>query len=244
VGRSPRQAFAYLIVPHGQAITDAAVRRLSAIQEFVELGAGFQIAMRDMEIRGTGNILGREQHGAMIAIGFELYCDLLQRAVRRLKGEQLEAEVATEIKWPIDAFVPEAYVPIEAQRLGLYKRLAQVRSLRAVRDLEAEMRDRFGPLPDPAQALVELAAARVGASLCGIARIVARPRDVRLEPAGEARSLLPLLERAARRMDSVKSVRLDGNAAACVTIEPPARQPLARLGETAAFLRLLAETAD
>ena len=240
VGRSARQAFAYLIVPHGEAITDTAVRRLAAIQEFVELGAGFQIAMRDMEIRGTGNILGREQHGAMTAIGFELYCDLLQKAVHKLKGEETVAEVTAEVKWPLDAYLPEAYVPLESQRVGFYKRLAQVRTLRAIRDIEEEIRDRYGRPPEPAETLIELAALRVAASLCAIERVSALPQGVRLEPASDGRVLLGRIERLRHRMASITAARLDGDGAIEVTLQPPSTRPLSKVHEAVALLQHLA----
>jgi len=241
VGRSARQAYAYLIVPHGQPITDTAVRRLSAIQEFVELGAGFQIAMRDMEIRGTGNILGREQHGAMIAIGFELYCDLLQKAVHKLRGEDLETDVAAEVKWAVNAFIPEAYVPLEPQRLGLYKRLAQVRTLRAVRDIEEEMRDRYGRLPEPAEALVELAALRVAAGLAAIQRVSEIPGGVRFDAANDGRDLLRGLERVQHRLPSITAVRAGLDGTVQVMLTPPAGQPIAKLRETSVVLQRLAD---
>ena len=241
VGRSARQAYAYLIIPHGEPITDAAVRRLAAIQEFVELGAGFQIAMRDMEIRGTGNILGREQHGAMVAIGFELYCDLLQKAVQRLKGEEVVAEITAEIKWPVDVYLPEAYVPLEAQRVGLYKRLAQVRTLRAVRDIEEEMRDRYGRPPEAAEALIEMAALRVAASLCSICRVMGTPQGVRLEAAGDGHSVARRLERLRHRMASIQDVRLGFSEAIEVMLKPPSGRPLSKLREAVVLMQQLAE---
>jgi len=241
VGRSARQAYAYLIIPHGEAITDTAVRRLAAIQEFVELGAGFQIAMRDMEIRGTGNILGREQHGAMIAVGFELYCDLLQKAVHKLKGEEEVAEITAEVKWPADAYLPEAYVPLEAQRVGLYKRLAQVRTLRAVRDIEEEMRDRYGRPPDAAEALIELASLRVIASLCAVYRVAGTAKGMRLEAAGDARAFVRRLEQLRHQRPSIRDVRLDPNDVIEVTLQPPSSRALSRLHEAVAVLEQLAD---
>jgi len=243
VGRSARQAYAYLVVPHGQPITDSAVRRLAAIQEFVDLGAGFQIAMRDMEIRGTGNILGREQHGAMMAVGFELYCDLLQKAVAKLKGEAPEAEVTAEIKWAIDAYIPQDYVPLESQRLAVYKRLAQVRSLRAVRDIEEELRDRFGRLPPQAQALVELAALRVAASRCAVRRVVEMPRGLKLDLASDGRPLIHRLERVRASFRSVETIRFGSSESVEIAIRPPAPEPLAKLREAVGLLASVAEQA-
>ncbi|MCX8035598.1 MAG: transcription-repair coupling factor [Candidatus Sumerlaeia bacterium] len=241
VGRSARQAYAYLIVPHGEAITDAAVRRLAAIQEFVELGAGFQIALRDMEIRGTGNLLGREQHGAMVAIGFELYCDLLQKAVRKLKGEAAEAEIEAEVKWPIDAYLPESYIPLESQRVGFYKQLAGVRTLRAVADIEEEIRDRYGKPPEAVEALIALAAIRVAASLCRIARVAASPQSIRLETPDEPRDLLSRLERLRHNRPALQSVRT-WNGAVEIVLKPPGSHPLSRVHEALALLRQLVET--
>jgi transcription-repair coupling factor (superfamily II helicase) len=241
VGRSNRQAYAYLVIPHGQPITDTAVRRLAAIQEFVELGAGFQIAMRDMEIRGTGNLLGREQHGAMIAIGFELYCDLLQKAVQKLRGEDYEAEIAAEVKWRVDAYIPEAYVPLEPQRLGLYKRLAQVRTLRAVRDIEDEMRDRYGRLPAPAEALVELAALRVAAGMASVGRVSELPGGMKLEPATGGQVLVHGLERVRHNAQSIQSIQAQFDDSIHVTMKPPGDGPIAKLQEAVSILQQVIE---
>ena len=146
VGRENRRAYAYLIVPQGQAITDQAVARLAAIEEFTDLGMGFNIAMRDMEIRGVGNLLGREQHGTMNNIGFELYCRMLEDAVQTLKrgfsGEEEQAEV--EIQWKVAAHIPGWYVPVEGQRLVLYKRVAEAATVQELDEVASEIRDRYG----------------------------------------------------------------------------------------------------
>ncbi|MGI8905978.1 MAG: transcription-repair coupling factor [Candidatus Sumerlaeaceae bacterium] len=145
VGRENRRAYAYLVVPAGQAITEHAVARLQAIEEFTELGVGFNIAMRDMEIRGTGNLLGKEQHGSMNAVGFELYCKMLEDAVEEMRGEQREEQSRdVEIQWKVSAYVPPEFVPVESQRVMLYKRIAEARTLEELDEIAAEVRDRYG----------------------------------------------------------------------------------------------------
>lgn len=146
VGRENRRAYAYLIVPAGQAITEQAVARLSAIEEFTELGVGFNIAMRDMEIRGTGNLLGKEQHGTMNAIGFELYCRMLEDAVTTLRGEQPDIEDTreVEIQWKASAYIPPSFVPVESQRVMMYKKIAEAKTLADLDAIADEMKDRYG----------------------------------------------------------------------------------------------------
>ena len=146
VGRENRRAYAYLIVPQGEAITEHAVARLSAIEEFTELGMGFNIAMRDMEIRGVGNLLGKEQHGTMNNIGFELYCRMLEDAVQVLRGEahDTEEQPEVEIQWKVSVHIPGWYVPVESQRLMLYKRVAEATTPEELDEVGAEFRDRYG----------------------------------------------------------------------------------------------------
>lgn len=145
VGRETRRAYAYLIVPSGQAITESAVARLQAIEEFTELGVGFNIAMRDMEIRGTGNLLGKEQHGSMNAIGYELYCKMLEEAVEEMHGRVQEEESReVEIQWKASAYLPPEYVPVEGQRVMLYKRVAEARTPEELDEIAAEVKDRYG----------------------------------------------------------------------------------------------------
>ena len=163
VGRDVRQAYAYLMLPKGQAITAQAVKRLEALEDFTELGMGFSIAMRDMEIRGTGNILGREQHGAITDVGFDLYCRLLEEAVAEMNGRPLEAPWPVEIRWPSDQFLPEDYIPIESQRIRFYKDLAGARDLDQLDLLLEELVDRYGDLPQPAVNLVNIHRLKIAA---------------------------------------------------------------------------------
>jgi len=183
VGRSNRRSYAYLIVPEGQPITEAAVRRLESIQEFTELGVGFQIAMRDMEIRGTGNILGAEQHGTMEAIGFDLYCELLEESVRRTKGQELAEKPADiEITWRLPAFIPGEYIPVESQRLSFYKKVAATRSEDDVKSLEEEIRDRYGKLPEPMSNILGLANLRVLCVQAGARRVAQAVDGIKVYP--------------------------------------------------------------
>ncbi|MGH7740785.1 MAG: transcription-repair coupling factor [Candidatus Eiseniibacteriota bacterium] len=168
VGRSTHRAFAYLLVPSRRVLTEDAEKRLRVIEEFDDLGVGFKIALRDMEIRGAGNLLGPEQHGFILGLGFDLYLKLLEEAVAELKGEdsgvQPEPRLLTD--WP--AFLPEDYVSYEHDKLDLYRRLAEARDHAAVDELTLEMIDRFGQLPPPAVALVELRRLRLLGAAAGV----------------------------------------------------------------------------
>ncbi len=165
VGRDVRQAYAYLILPAGRAITPQAVKRLETLEEFTELGVGFSIAMRDLEIRGTGNILGREQHGAIVEVGFEMYCRLLEEAVTEMRGMPLDQPLwPVDIKWPIEQVLPEEYIPIESQRIRFYKSIASTRTRNDLDLLLDELLDRYGPLPPPAVNLIGACRLKLAAS--------------------------------------------------------------------------------
>ena len=148
VGRGKRQAYAYLIVPHLRSLTGEAHERLKVLQSLDTLGAGFNLAIRDLEIRGAGNLLGKEQSGSVLSVGFDMYCRILQEAVADLKGDEplLEDIIDPEIRIPgFDAYIPEAYVPDIGERLVLYQRLSNIRSDDEALDLQQEIEDRFGP---------------------------------------------------------------------------------------------------
>ncbi len=176
VGRSSRRAFAYLLYRRRERLSDEARKRLQAIFNASELGAGFQIALSDLEIRGAGNILGGEQSGHMAAVGFDLYSRLLAEAVEEVKArrelrEPILAPTQAVLDLPIDAHLPDGYVPDEAQKLELYRRLARARSADDVAAFRREAADRFGPLPPPVVRLVEVAELRLAAEAAGIASI-------------------------------------------------------------------------
>ncbi|HMF39177.1 MAG TPA: transcription-repair coupling factor, partial [Polyangia bacterium] len=157
IGRSRERAFCYLVVPDDAArITPEAKQRLAVLQRFTELGAGFQVATHDLEIRGAGELLGERQHGAVAAVGFEAYARILEEAVAELKGEPIKPEHDPEINVDVPAYIPDDYVPDTGQRLEFYRRLAQARDEDGVRATLAELNDRYGPLPDEAQLLGEV----------------------------------------------------------------------------------------
>jgi transcription-repair coupling factor (superfamily II helicase) len=156
VGRSKERAYAYLLVPHGRAITKDAERRLEVLQAFTELGAGFNIASHDLEIRGAGNLLGKEQSGSIEAVGFDLYAQMLEDAIAEVRGEAPKDSVEPEVNLPLPAFLPESYVPDVHQRLVLYKRFSQAMSGEELVDLRSELIDRFGDAPSEVDALQEV----------------------------------------------------------------------------------------
>ncbi len=158
VGRSDVPAYAYLLVPRGASLSSEARQRLAALKEFSELGAGFRIAALDLELRGAGNLLGREQHGHINAVGFDLYCQMLEQAVARLKGQPSRPEVRVTLNLGLDVRIPPDYITGENARLRAYKRIAAVGAERDREDVLRELADRFGPPPRPVLNLVEYAA--------------------------------------------------------------------------------------
>jgi transcription-repair coupling factor (superfamily II helicase) len=160
VGRSDRRAYAYLLVPSDETLTDVARKRLAAIREFSDLGTGFRVAALDLEIRGAGNLLGGEQHGHIETVGFDLYCQLLERTVEELRGEKPEEEVSTSINLNLDIRIPEDYIADSSQRLRMYKRIASATTSEELEALRQEMVDRFGAYPDPVENLFRYARLR------------------------------------------------------------------------------------
>jgi transcription-repair coupling factor (superfamily II helicase) len=171
VGRSNRRAYAYLMVPKGGRVNDNARKRLRIIEELSELGSGYQLALRDLEIRGAGNLLGREQHGHMMSVGFELYCQLLEEAVRELKGLTPIPQIDVRIETDRQAVIPADYVEEGDERIGFYRRLNRAEDPRSIEALADELRDRFGPAPQPAQRLLDVARLRLAAARLGADRL-------------------------------------------------------------------------
>jgi len=195
VGRGDRQGFCYLLVPKGARLTEQAQQRLQALLSASELGSGLRIALKDLEVRGAGNLLGPEQSGHMHAVGFELYMEMLRTAVAELQGAPapeegpsvLPSQVAVDL--PVPAYLPPEYVPDLGTRLSLYQRMAGLTSLEEVQDLEAELRDRFGPLPEPVQGLLWVLRLKVLAGEAGVASLAVQGQEVVLrmaEPLGGA----------------------------------------------------------
>ena len=182
VGRSPRRAYAYFTFPRGRALTEIAEKRLEAIREYTEFGAGFQIALRDLEIRGAGNVLGAEQHGHLDAIGYDLYIKLLNEAVLEEKGEPVEEKVDTTVSLNVNAYLPDSYVANAAQRMSLYKKIAHVRDERDTEDLYEELSDRYGEPPEPVLFLLDVALLRALAEKCKIVSLTQEGRQVSIRP--------------------------------------------------------------
>ena len=171
VGRYKHKAYCYLLLEEGKSLTPLATKRLKAIEEFSELGAGFKIAMRDLEIRGAGNILGSEQSGHMEAVGYELYCQLLENAVRSAKKQPLKEHIHVQVDLPVTAYLPHDYVPPGRPKIEAYRKLSAVGSFEELADWQNELRDRFGPLPPLAEKMVELRELQLSAARWGIDRI-------------------------------------------------------------------------
>jgi transcription-repair coupling factor (superfamily II helicase) len=201
VGRGANRAYAYLLVPQGKQLTEQADQRLNTILAATELGAGFQIAMRDLEIRGAGNILGDQQSGHIAAIGFDLYTSLLARAVETVKAlregkDAPEEDVpfsTTRVDLGVEALVPDYYVEDLAERLDIYHRLAAMRDLSDLEELEEELVDRFGRIPGPTTVLLYTTKVRILSEACGVNAVVATDERVTFsldEPTGGARAVL------------------------------------------------------
>jgi transcription-repair coupling factor (superfamily II helicase) len=156
VGRSHQRAYAYLLLPGEQLLGREAQKRLEVLASLDDLGGGFRLAMHDLEIRGAGNLLGRQQSGQVAAVGFELYTQMLEEAIRELRGERRQIEVEPEIQLGISAFIPEDYVADVSQRLGLYKRMARASGREELDELSGELEDRFGPVPARVRALLDV----------------------------------------------------------------------------------------
>jgi len=180
VGRSNRRAFAYLLIPSDEPLTPIARRRLAAIREFSELGAGFRVAALDLELRGAGNLLGGEQHGHIEAIGFNLYCQMLERTVEELSYGETPVQIDTAINLGADLKLPTAFVPDDALRLRIYKDIASAKTEEEVDDQYRDLEDRFGELPVQVQNILEYARLRILCRTLGIRSINRNRGDVDL----------------------------------------------------------------
>jgi len=178
VGRSAHQAYAYFFVAEEDTLTRDAQKRLQAIQEFTELGSGFRIAAADLEIRGSGNLLGKEQSGHIDAVGFELYMQMLEQSVHELKGEPVPEEFEPNLQLQVSAYIPDDYVGDVGQRLVLYKRLSASAQVGALAQLHGELVDRYGAPPEPVERLFEVMEIRLLAKALRVAAIQVRPTSV------------------------------------------------------------------
>ncbi|MGI8797057.1 MAG: transcription-repair coupling factor [Acidimicrobiia bacterium] len=217
IGRRGQRAYAYLLHPADRALTEEAYERLKTIGEFTELGSGFKIAMRDLEIRGAGNLLGGEQSGHIAAVGFDLYCQMVTEAVGELTGETLPAPVEVTIDVPVDAHLPRDYVTRDDVRMEAYRRLAAVTSPADIEDIRAEWVDRYGPPPPPAEALLEVArlraeCVRVGVRSVSVQRGTARIVGLAL-PESKKLRLRRLVPKAVAKAGEEVVVPLTGHLA-------------------------------
>ena len=181
VGRSNRTSYAFLMYRRNMLLKETAEKRLAAIREFTDLGSGFKIAMKDLEIRGAGNVLGAEQHGHMEEVGYDLYCKMLDAAVKREKGERETPEFSTYIDLDIDAFIPDTYVRNENVKLDLYKRIAAIESEEEASDMADELEDRFGKVPVSAMNLIHIALLRQKAHSLFVENFEADEKHIRMD---------------------------------------------------------------
>ena len=187
VGRSNRRAYAYLLIPAEQELSPIARRRLAAIREFSDLGAGFRIAALDLELRGAGNLLGGQQSGHMDALGFDLYTQMLERTVSELRGEQVEDETSVSINLGVNVAIPESYIADMGQRLRTYKRVSSARDDEALAAIRAETEDRYGRIPEPVESLFAYARLRQTAEGLGVVSIDRTRDGVAIKMAEKAR---------------------------------------------------------
>ena len=171
VGRYKHKAYCYLLLDPRKHLNPTAAKRLQAIETFSEMGAGFAISMRDLEIRGAGNLLGTQQSGHIATIGYELYCQLLEKAVRALKHLPARLSIHVEVDLPIAAYLPDEYVMDRRQKIDLYRRLTRLERFDQVDEIRGELRDRFGKLPSPAKRLMSLAELKLEAAVWQITSI-------------------------------------------------------------------------
>jgi transcription-repair coupling factor (superfamily II helicase) len=203
VGRSRERAYAYLLYPSAAALSADAAARLATLSDYTELGSGFKIAMRDLEIRGAGNLLGEEQSGHVAAVGFELYCEMLDDAVKALEGSA--GDEGREEDWepvrldiPVDAYIPADYVPYEVAKIDIHRRIAATREPEQLAMLADELEDRFGEPPEPVENLMKLQEARIKLGRAGVrtvefraGRLVVAPVTLELEQTRELREQVP-----------------------------------------------------
>jgi transcription-repair coupling factor (superfamily II helicase) len=187
VGRSNRRAYAYLLVPQDTELSEIARKRLAALKEFSDLGAGFKIAALDLELRGAGNLLGGEQHGHINAVGFDMYVRMLEQTVREMKGEEVPLEVHTNINLGLDLRISADYIADEHQRLRAYKRIAEADSAEQAEKIRTELADRYGPPPDAVVYLLEYSVLKSVAQQLGIEHIDRRQSLLNVKFHGESK---------------------------------------------------------
>lgn len=187
VGRSSRTSYAFLMYKRDKLLKEVAEKRLNAIREFTDLGSGYRIAMRDLEIRGAGNLLGAKQSGHMQSVGYDLYCKLLNEAIKTKKGEQAEITYETEVDLDVDAFIPNDYIMNEVQKMDIYKRIATIETDGEYHDMQDELIDRFGEVPKSANNLLRIALLKAAANKLGVSKIKGQPGKIIVYMRADAR---------------------------------------------------------
>jgi transcription-repair coupling factor (superfamily II helicase) len=211
VGRSDRVAYAYLLYPQEKSLSEIAMKRLQTISDFTELGSGFKIAMKDMEIRGAGNLLGREQSGDIYSVGFDLYMKLLDEAVKRLEDSNYEAETETLLELEYSGFIPDVYIDSPQEKMEVYKMISAIRDKEDLDRIYTELLDRFGPLPDEAASLLAIAEIRIICRQLAVLSLKERAGIVRIEFAKVARIKVERLLRLIQ--EQAGKVKLDPKSA-------------------------------
>ena len=237
VGRSSRHAYAYLTFRKGKVLSEIAEKRLDTIREYAEFGSGFKIAMRDLEIRGAGNLLGPEQSGYMMSVGYDMYLKLLNDAVLEQQGKTAPTRVECSADITVAAYIPESYVPAARQRMDLYRRIAALRTPEDESELTDELLDRYGDVPPPVTALLRVALLRAAAMDCGVTDITQKGRQLvfSFDDRVDAAALLAVCTMAAYR----SRAQLSAGAAPRLTLYmQPGEEPLAAAGALVEALRL------
>lgn len=217
VGRSDKKAYAYLLYPEDRALSEIAMKRLQVISDFTELGSGFKIAMKDMEIRGAGNLLGKEQSGDIYSVGFDLYLRLLEEAVERLQNAGYEPESDPVIELEYTGFIPDSYIRVPETKMEVYKKIAAVRTADELDHLYAELSDRFGPVPEEAESLLALAEIKITCAKLSIASLKERNGSVRITFAKVSKISIDKLLRMIK--ESAGRVRLDAKQPNVILLE-------------------------
>jgi len=242
VGRANRLAYAYLTFRKDRVLNEVAEKRLTAIREFTELGSGYKIAMRDLEIRGAGNLLGGEQHGHIAAVGFDLYCRLLDEAVREARGQQAEKPVETLVELPVEAYIPNEFIPDANQKVEIYRRMASLQRVNTIAELEEELVDRFGNLPQSVQNLLRISQIRVMAGHLKIKAVNKQQGFYRLTFAkGHTLTGEKLVKVGEYYRNKVKFSNADSEFEIRYKIREAGRLPTEQLDELEQFLQRLAE---
>ena len=238
VGRSTRTSFAYLTYRPGKMLTEVATKRLAAIQEFVAFNSGFKIALRDLEIRGAGNILGREQSGHMMSVGYDMYLKLLNEAVLEEKGEPIPQKTQCTADLIIEANIPANYVPLPEQRMDLYRRIANIRCEKDAKDVMRELKDRFGKPPNSVLSLIEVAKLRGRASEIGITEMVQKSGCLRFSFLPDAPAL-NVISTIYERAEFAKRVRILAGDVPKMELQLMENRPI--LEQADEFIRFLAQ---